>query len=112
MFNTKYKRKEVIGEINSGEIIVDKFDYVPPQVQINRMIQAGERLKIARREHYDFGNDEEVPDDFIDPTRAPDFDLADASAFQEAWELKKQELSEKAEQEKIPEVEETPPVEE
>lgn len=95
---TKYERPERVGEINSGEIIVDKFDYIPANVQIDRLIKAGERLRAHRRKDYDFADGEKIPEDFIDPTRDPSYDLADVTAFQQAWEEKKRILSAKAEQ--------------
>jgi len=42
-------------------------------------IQAGRKLDQARKEQFDFEPEEEVPEDFIDPTRNGSFDLADAS---------------------------------
>ena len=58
--------------------------YIPADVQINMFIEAGRRLDKARIEAYDFGPNEEVPEDFIDPTRSGDFDLADASRLGKA----------------------------
>ena len=58
--------------------------YIPADVQITMFIEAGRRLDKARIEAYDFGPNEEVPEDFIDPTRSGDFDLADASRLGKA----------------------------
>jgi hypothetical protein len=67
------------GEENSGKSKVETAGYIPAQVQIERLILAGKRLSDFRREQYDFGADEQVPDDFVDPTRSPGYDLADAA---------------------------------
>jgi len=58
---------------------VETAGYIPADVQIEMFIQAGRRLDQARKEQFDFGPEEEVPEDFIDPTRNGSFDLADAS---------------------------------
>lgn len=58
---------------------VETAGYIPADKQIESFIVAGRRLAEARKEMYDFGPDEEVPPDFIDPTRSGSFDLADAS---------------------------------
>jgi len=58
---------------------VETAGYIPADKQIESFIVAGRRLDQARKEMYDFGPDEEVPDDFIDPTRNGSFDLADAA---------------------------------
>nr|WAE43392.1 MAG: hypothetical protein [Microviridae sp.] len=68
---------EATREINSGELITEQAGYMPPHIQIQDMFEAGMRLNVARLDRFDFEGD--VPDDFIDPTRSPNFDLADAS---------------------------------
>lgn len=68
-------------EINEGEELVEKVGYVPANVLIENMIYAGQRLDLARSAYYDFPEGKEVDDDFLDPTRKPGFDLADASSL-------------------------------
>lgn len=58
---------------------VETAGYIPADVQIEMFIQAGRRLDQSRKEQFDFGPEEEVPPDFIDPTRSGSFDLADAT---------------------------------
>lgn len=67
------------GATMGGESLVETAGYIPAEVQINSMLQAGERLQAGRREAYDFGADDDIPEDYIDPTRSPNYDLADAS---------------------------------
>lgn len=113
-FYTKYSKPEYTGEKNTGEIITDKYDYVPATTQITRLLQAGQRLKVHRRQDYDFGANEKVPDDFVDPTRSPDFDLVDVSEFESALQqkLSESEKKKKEEEEAQKELDEkTPPVE-
>lgn len=62
-----FKRPKNSPEINSGEEIVEKDGYIPADVQIGNMINAGIRLGEYRREKYDYSYDEEVPDDALDP---------------------------------------------
>jgi len=83
-----YEPPPTYEEVNSGEQVTEQAGYIPAQVQIEEMIYAGERLAAARKERFDFPSDSEVPDDFVDPTRSPGFDLADASALGTAAELR------------------------
>lgn len=61
-----YKRPKTLEEVNDGEEVVEKDGYIPADVQIQSMINAGMRLGEYRREMYDYGPDDEVPDDAID----------------------------------------------
>lgn len=61
-----YTRPKPSAEINSGEEIVEKEGYIPADIQIKNMIDAGVRLGEYRREAYDYGADDEVPADAID----------------------------------------------
>ena len=76
MFQTKFQRLEVPEEKNSGELLVEQ-DYVSTEKQILSMIRAGERLRIYRKESCDLQNGEE--EFLLDPTREPNFDLADGT---------------------------------
>lgn len=70
-------------EVGGGESLVEPAGYVPADVQIRGMIEAGMRLGDARREMYDYEGEVSLDLDFndigYDPTRAPGFDPADAS---------------------------------
>lgn len=59
----------------------EQSGYIPTEVQVERMIQAGLRLDIARKEEFDFpeGSEEDDEELVVDPTREPGYDLADAS---------------------------------
>lgn len=76
MFQTKFHRLEVPEEKNSGELLVEQ-DYVSTEKQILSMIRAGERLRVYRKESCDLQDGEE--DFLLDPTREPNFDLADGT---------------------------------
>lgn len=78
-FRTKYNRPKLVEEVNSGKSKVETAGYIPAEVQIMDMINAGVRLNDYRKEKFDFSDNEVVPDNFIDPTRSPGFDLADAT---------------------------------
>ena len=89
IFSTKYDRPMSVGEVNSGELIVETAGYVSAQKQIEGMLYAGQRLDAFRRGEYEFGPDEPVPDDYYgDPTRMVGFDPADAQELAEALSAK------------------------
>lgn len=84
-FNTRYARPiSAPAEAVDSKSKTETAGYIPADVQILRLIEAGKRLDAYRKEAYDFNPDEEVPDDFIDPTRSGSFDLADASIARRA----------------------------
>lgn len=64
-----------------GKNPVEVHGVLDPKEEIERLLLAGARLDVSRMELFDAGPDEEIPDDFIDVTRDPDFDLADFHAF-------------------------------
>ena len=57
----------------------EQAGYIPPQVQIENMMLAGQRLDQSRKALYDFPSEDEIDEDAYDPTRRGNFDLADAS---------------------------------
>ena len=98
-----FKRPKDVKEINSGEQITETAGYIPADVQIQDMIAAGMRLGEYRREMYDFDANEEVPEDFMDPTRTPGVDVVDVERAGIAVNgriLEAQELLKKAKEEK------------
>ena len=78
-FYTKYKRPEANPEKMDPHSKTEKAGYIPAKIQIENMIMAGQRLGDYRREMYDFGAEDKVDEDFMDPTRNPNYDMADAS---------------------------------
>nr|QJB18829.1 MAG: hypothetical protein [Microvirus sp.] len=100
---THFKRPKVEKEINSGQQITETAGYIPADVQIQDMIAAGMRLGEYRREMYDFDADDEVPENYFDPTRVPGVDVVDVERAGIAVNAKiaeAQELLKKAEEEK------------
>lgn len=78
-FNTKFVRSKAAPEKNDGKSIVEKAGYVPAKKRIEDMIAAGQRLVDHRKAMYDYP-DGIIPDDVQpDPTRAKNYDLADAT---------------------------------
>ena len=57
----------------------EQAGYIPPQVQIENMMLAGQRLDQSRKDLYDFPSEDEIDEDAYDPTRRGNFDMADAS---------------------------------
>ena len=66
-------------EVLSDEIVTEQAGYIPPKIQIENMILAGQRLNMSRLEQYDFTSEAEIDEDAVDPTRSGNFDLSDAS---------------------------------
>ena len=79
-----YDRNTVVSRKRQYEVIdphseTEQAGYIPPQIQIENMILAGERLNQSRKEQYDFASADEIDEDAYDPTRSGNFDLADAT---------------------------------
>nr|WAE43584.1 MAG: hypothetical protein [Microviridae sp.] len=97
-----YNYKTESPELNSGEIITERGGYVPHNVRIEEIIAAGERLYMSRAEQFDQYGD--FTEDLVfDPTRSPNFDMADASILLE--DLKYKQLKAKEAKHKLDEAE-------
>jgi hypothetical protein len=66
------------GESNDGSTMTEQV-YIPLRDQIEEMLLSGRMLDAYRKELYHFGADEEVDEDFEDPTLHPSYDAAQAS---------------------------------
>lgn len=55
--------KASAGEKNSGEIITTTLGYISPRRQIESILSAGERLRIARENEYIYPSSSSVEDD-------------------------------------------------
>lgn len=86
-FKTQYNTKPSPPELGGGEKLVEVAGYIPAHKQINNLINAGQRLAAARAEMYDFP-DGEIDENFNDPTRNGNFDLADATQINLEMEAK------------------------
>lgn len=76
VFVAAFSGKQGKPEAGGGASKTEQAGYIPPKVQIERMILAGERLAASRKEEFD----SELNGELIgDPTRVPGFDMADAS---------------------------------
>jgi len=110
-FKTKYNAKPSPPEKHGGQSVTERAGYIPAKARIELLMQAGIRLREWRSEQFDFASEDEVDEDFIDPTRRPGFDLADATqVMQELEERRKdgarreaEELAEKSAKEPAPE---------
>lgn len=92
-FATHYKPHKSLPEKNSGEIIVERAGYVPAKKRIENILNAGQRLKEFREDQFDFRSGESIPEDYIVPTRRPNYDMADA--YQESEYLRARFLERK-----------------
>ena len=114
---TNYVRPDRRKEVGGGPRIVEVSGYIPTKVQVENMLIAGQRLNEFRREQYDYSDGDSVPDDVVpDPTRNPEFDLADATrlsrAANERLDQAKKEAEAKAVVEMDPKPEEKTPASE
>lgn len=84
-FHTQFQDKEIPFKFDEGggPCEVETAGYIPAQKQIENMIAAGRRLQDYRREQFDFNPGEEIDEDFYDPTRNKNFDMADGFQMQE-----------------------------
>ena len=107
-----YNRPDDVFEAMNPESIVETAGYLPADVQISTMIDAGRRLGEARKEMYDYFDGEEEGFDQVDvpPDRVPGADLADASQISMAvnarLEAQAREIMSEAEK-----IDSSPPVE-
>lgn len=101
-FKTHYTGSTTKPEKNLGERLVETAGYIPAQVRIENMMLAGRRLAEARKELYDFPAGVEPDETLSDPTRSPNFDMADATAIQMSAESRLRQSR------KAPEPPETP----
>ena len=94
LFQTRYNHIKSPGEANYGKRLVEKSGYIPAKDRIENMILAGQRLIEHRMSMYDFNSDKELDEDFYDPTRSKNFDMADATMLQYNLEnnIKQREL--------------------
>ena len=76
--NTVVTRKRNYEKIDSSSI-TEQGGYIPPERQIQDMMNAGRRLQEYRMSQYDFASPDDIDESLSDPTRSANFDLADAS---------------------------------
>lgn len=111
-FNTSTERVRQKPEINSGELLTEQAGYIPLEAQLNRLTAAGVQLYEYRREMYDFADDEHIPANAEDPTRAPNYDMADASmalhSLERKYTEKRRDAANELLQKKLAESDESP----
>ena len=91
-------------EANDGTKVTETAGYIPAELQIRRLLEAGQRLDEWKEDLFDFAFNEEVPDEYLPPDRTLGFDPADASehlrSFDQrfnAWKLEQEALKRKEE---------------
>lgn len=78
-FNRKYDRIKQLPEKNSGKQRVELKGFITNEQRIQNIINAGNRLMVARSQQYDFAPGQPVDENAIDKTRNPGYDMADMS---------------------------------
>lgn len=76
-FQNRYSKNPRIYEPPSGKSQVETAGYIPAQVKIESLINAGRRLIDSRKEQFDFAQGVEPDDNFFDPTRKKNLDRVD-----------------------------------
>ena len=108
-FNTPYERDHTPEAPNSGEIITEQQGYISAQDQIEALIFAGQRLDESRA-GYEFDEDQEVPDDYFDPTTMRNLDPVEAQQFLDQKTALLAEQAKKAEKKSADADKDNPPV--
>lgn len=91
-FYSKYSRPPKQHEKGGGKRITESAGYIPAKKQIENIIAAGERLVAYREGMYDFPDGKD--NGFNDPSRDPNFDMADASELLSGFQKKVDEEAE------------------
>lgn len=82
MFRTSTNSKDFKKnpEKNNGPVLVERSGYFTTRQRIQNLLNAGQQLADYRKQIYDFENGE-IDENFTDPTRNSNFDLADATSI-------------------------------
>lgn len=98
VFSTPYRNRVITMESGGGASITEQAGYVPPKIQIEQMMFAGQKLQAFRAEMFDFakGNDGD-----IDPTRHPGLDLAEATQLGRDLAIRMKERQKRKNAEKL-----------
>lgn len=92
-FNKHYGIKKTFeGEVGFEVSVTEQTGWLPVSRQVERLLRAGERLQTWRQNAYEFEDGVEIPTDYVDPTRSPGFDMADASELSQRLVEKKQQM--------------------
>lgn len=80
--STNYRMKpKKIKELDKTRL-TESAGYVTVKQRVESLLDAGKRLVQARSEMYDFPEGNEIDENFEDPTRDKNFDLADATQLE------------------------------
>lgn len=85
VIQSHFNRTPTPPEKNSGEKLVEVAGYITAQQRIELILSAGRRLNEYRKEQFDF-HEGKIDEDFFDPTRTKNYDIADG--FQDGLTLK------------------------
>jgi len=79
----KYNRPPSFKEKGGGKRVTESAGYIPTHIQIAQFRLAGQRLGEWRREKFDYGPGEKLPEELItDPFRDRGLDMAEATAIE------------------------------
>ena len=78
-YNTARSRFKEAPEEHTQESLTERAGYIPAKEQIENFMLSGRRLAEYRKEQYDYESEDQDDGESMDPTRSPNYDLADAS---------------------------------
>lgn len=94
-YNQLDRPDEDFREKGGGEILVDTAGHITAKQRIENIINAGINLMDYRRAQYEFEHNEEINEDYHDPTRDYNFDLSDVTQASHFIEAKKKAMAKK-----------------
>lgn len=114
-YNTKLNRIKDNPEENNGIRITDTAGYIPPKLQIEKMLLAGRSLREFRKYQFDFPEGTEIDETYTDITRRRNLDMAEITQHKLELESKirdftrKQRVKEAEDLKRLENLPETPP---
>jgi len=84
----------------SSETMTETHGYISTKNQIEKMLQMGRNLDEYRKGVYEFGAEDPIPEHHYDRTRAPNFDMADATQMARNLDAKGKQAKKLADQAK------------
>ena len=92
-FATRWSRPVSVGEENRGPKMVETIGHITARQQIEQLMLAGARLQVHRMA-YEFGPDDDIPEDHFNPFTAKNFDPSDATRILAALADRRESMKE------------------
>lgn len=89
----RFHRNPTVKEINSGERLTETSGYIPPKLDITRLILAGKQLEDFRKYQFDFPEGTEIDETYTDILRQKNLDMAEISLLKQDLDFKIKEYT-------------------